>query len=207
VTAVGFNWAAQPDYFRVFIFYLFLAGAITIWYSGHLFYRLYFARLGTPRREIFNGSASPIHVARAGLAHDLAPAFRAIGSHQTTNPKLAALVPGEAKSEFDFLWDVCNSRAIAIERLSKFTLLLAFIVFAGGAFPTWSAEFDSSDVPGSVALFRSTHILFVRLAWGLAVSATFYGLSSVFLAVLRRRRRCWRYFCDQEDRPKLDVGS
>lgn len=199
MVATGFSWSSQPDYVRLFILYLFFVGAITIAYSAQLIYRLYYIRLRISHQNIFSDPANASLVARSALAYNSTHV-----SPTVTEPRRSFLILEEAISEFDFLWESCNSRAVAIERLSILTFLLTFLVFAGGAFPTWSAEYNNTNIPGFAALLLSTQTLFLRLAWGLATSSALYVLSSFFLGVLQQRRTHWRRFATHPRKPEAD---
>jgi len=97
-----------------------------------------------------------------------------------------------ADSRFRYRWDECYAIAMWIKNLAILTLILSFAVVAYGFYPTWLYEFNDTNVPGSLALFRAVTLLSRRAAFGTVSSAAFYAVGIFFEGALRRRKAGWK---------------
>ena len=118
--------------------------------------------------------------------------FPAAASKDTVLPGLRL-----AEARFLYVWERCFAASESIKRASVVTLLLTFIMIAGGASPAYNLNFHGYNTTGLMALYQTIDQLLGLLAFGLSVCTILYLVSSFFERVLADRKARWTYFCAQ----------
>jgi hypothetical protein len=170
---------------RVFIVYLMLIFGFSLARSLRLVWRLWLFSLASP---VPSGQAKP-------NASDLLAAI-ALANKLPNNDKTTEtpwqVVEG-ARPRFEYLWEQCVTRVVAMKNSAILTLILAGLALSYDLMRFLTAiQIERSPVYGDVA--GGPAELLVPLVLGFAVAAVLYALSSSYVGALARRKAAWNLF-------------
>jgi hypothetical protein len=86
------------------------------------------------------------------------------------------------------------AKLASIKRMAILTALVSLLTIVSGAYPTWEAAYDNSNISGAVALFHAGDVLLNRVALGLSVCTLMYAVHSFFAGLLAGRKLNWKDF-------------
>jgi len=193
-------WKLQPTNVRLILLVQFVLIVIAVLRSLRLAWRLYRRWDAPVVLEEAVAVSGPDVIARSALANRIrigpAKEKRANSDFAATASKEAVLF-GLRMAEADFLyvWTKCCTDSESIMRASKVTLLLTFVMIAGGASAIYSECLACYNCSVLTALRATIDQLLTLLALGLSVCTSLYIIHSFFERLLADRRARWTYYC------------
>jgi hypothetical protein len=178
----------------VFVFYLVLAIALSLFKAVRLASDIwFFSPASKPSSHQLKLGPADLLAANA-LANKLPSLadWPSLSNKTETSAEPLAQVMESARTRFDYLWEKSVARVAAMKSLAILTLILAGLVLSHDLMNALTAHQTERSLYADVA--GGPAEMMVPVILGFAVSAVFYGLSSLYLAVLARRRADWNLF-------------
>ena len=197
------HWNTAPLYAAVFFLYLLVTAGVASIRGLRLAWHLYAFRGHGPvsLESIRSRALDSEYLAKSALANRVRCEAARGGNSNSHEPQdraseqAALRILQIADTKFLHALEISEAKVASIQRLSWLTLLISFLVFVFGIFPSYGDAFNNHNVTGIQALFTAMAELLARLALGLGIATFLYAISSFFEGALMQRRARWKYFC------------